>query len=399
MRDVKIVLQRHAYIPGETVDGKVILKCDEYFKCEQAYITLVGAIAYSFKKYHTGRGGSLSRVEIKTVHGYGHKDTYFMAENIGFDAGTHEIPFQFHLPTDLIPSFTGYQFGSFYTIYVAMARPQKAELSILEQISMKAKKSYLSTAHRIYVVSPMKTPPEIDDVGSSIETPPDIEENRGDTTGNPLVLKMDSSNLCLGEDLVFSYRINTDMKFKELLIEIEYLEHWKGNDWLRKQIRNTWSRKVKKIPGDRVTRNEWVPFKIQRPAIAPRFSLDLLENSPSLKVSIVKRYKQGEVTARIPLNVGHCLTADWREKAEKAFQNPAKTKLKGRVVKPIPPEEKKPDNERMAQNWYNRAVKYRDIGEIETAIRSVKIALKWSADSEEALALLEELKLQKEEGA
>ncbi len=383
------------------MSGTLILNCAEYFKCESAYITLVGAIAYTFKKYHTGRGGTLSRVEVETVHGYSHKDTYFLAENLGFDAGTHEIPFQFHLPTDLIPSFSGYQFGSLHTIYCAMERPQKAELSILEQISMKAsKKSYLSTAQRIYVVSPFKIPPEEEEVVPPMKTPPEIIETRGETKDSSLMIEMNSPKLCLGEDLTFSYRINTEMKFKELLIEIEYLEHWKGNDWLRKEIRNTWSRKVKTIPGDKAVRNEWRKITIQRPAIAPTFSHILLENSPSLKVSIVKRFKQGGVTARIPLNVGHCLTAGWREKAEKSFQHAkTKSKIKGRVIKPVPPDEKLTDEERMSHNWCFRAVKYRDLGKIEQAMHSVEKALEWSPDSEQALALQEELENLKEKKA
>jgi hypothetical protein len=49
------------------------------------------------------------------------------------------------------------------------------------------------------------------------------------------------------------------------------------------------------------------------------------------------------------------------------------------------------DNERMATNWYNRAVTFRQEGVIEEAIRSVEKALTWVPDHPEALALWKQL--------
>ncbi len=59
------------------------------------------------------------------------------------------------------------------------------------------------------------------------------------------------------------------------------------------------------------------------------------------------------------------------------------------IQRPDPIKEK--DEERMATNWYNRAVTFHEEGIIEEAIRSVETALKWVPDHQEALALWKEL--------
>jgi hypothetical protein len=58
---------------------------------------------------------------------------------------------------------------------------------------------------------------------------------------------------------------------------------------------------------------------------------------------------------------------------------------------------KEKDNMRMATNWYNRAVTFREEGVIEEAIRSVETALKWVPDHPEALALWKQLQDEKKQ--
>ena len=67
------------------------------------------------------------------------------------------------------------------------------------------------------------------------------------------------------------------------------------------------------------------------------------------------------------------------------------------VVAPVeaPIASQEQDDERMARNWYNRAVTFREEGVIEEAIRSVETALKWVPDHKEALALWKELQDEK----
>jgi hypothetical protein len=227
---------------------------------------------------------------------------------------------------------------------------------------------------------------------SIAETPDEpIEESAPQGfTEKSLIVKMDSHRLCIGESILFSYLINTDMKFKALRAEIEHTEQF-AKETTRILLK-------REIPSDELTRHEWKMLSIfsERP-IPPSVSSEELQSSLVLKVTIVRKLNIDQ-TIRIPLVAGHCLKPGWNEEREDVtIRHPPRA-----MIPPVTPEPVKEvtasdeeqfttDEERVAQNWYKRALTFRDDGEIDEAIRSIETAIKWYPDFTEAIVLKEEL--------
>jgi tetratricopeptide (TPR) repeat protein len=367
VREMRILLPRAEYIPGEKVSGTLILNCDEHFKCQNAELSLAGNINYIHDVYKRQRGGYKTKKGVRSW--VTHKDTFRLGKDIEYDAGTYEIPFQFQLPTDLLPSYSSNRFVSSYFVYSKMDISKKPATSTIRKlVGQHSEEPALRASKDLIVHSPMT------------ESPEEITKATGHLFENALEIKIDSQKHGHGEELSFWYKINTDMEFKELCVEIEHTEHWKGNHILSEDIRNQSTESLRTIPAEKVVRHEWTRVVQSIPLLQSSFSFNYFKSSYLLKVKLVRKLKQGDIIARIPLFVGLLLKPDWREKLEAKY-------ARRNIFKPIAATEK----DDFFQHWYNRALAFWKERAIEAAIRSIDKALEIRPDNADALALRDEL--------
>jgi hypothetical protein len=389
LRRVELVLQRNEYIAGEIISGTLVVDFDEKLKCEKLDIILYGNFEQMTmaSKSYIERKYTLTHLPGKPkIVGYPiYEDLVFSISDVEFDAGIQKIPVKIKLPGDIIPSCSMGNMGTGYNILCTMITNEK-----------KNKQSKLHARQLIRILSPVEQYPG--EASSAVD----------DSQEAILEITVPTQRICIQDRLSFFYKINSDMKFKELRAEIECTMKWldsTGMNQMQKFSRHEQKTSSKVVArherreitlfASRQNWNEQLPISV---------SSANLESSLVLKVSIVGGTKRGEITARIPIYVGHCLNPDWREEPERLYGNDPKLLLRGipwarsptsaprrkpiKISKPV----LIPNEERMAQNWYNRAVLYRDSGEIDEAIRSIEKALEWQPDSEQALALRDELK-------
>ncbi|MGY5873231.1 MAG: hypothetical protein RTV72_13355 [Candidatus Thorarchaeota archaeon] len=354
MKKIKIILPRYEYIPGDVIKGKVVLNCDERFRCKSASVKTIQKteIRY-FEDDYKGR------VSLKEKSYILYEAQSVFAENTDFNEGEHEFPFNFQLPDDLKPTYFSGTLSIFCYIDASMRESRMKKLR---------------TGTKFNILHPITE--YADEV---------IEESSPDSPDNSLQIRMDSQKHNIGDDIVFYYFVNTDTKFKLLRAEIEHIEQ-------SEQVKSKTSNILLKaeISSDKITRHEWNKCILgMNHRLNVSYSFHNFQSILNLKVSIVRNFKSN-ITARIPLIVGHDLKPGWREKQET---------WKARKTKRIAPsDERISDDERTrsAQFWYNRAITFMDKGEIEKAMQSVHSAIKWQPDFTEALALKDELKKRQE---
>ena len=362
MNKIEIVLPRKVFIPGDVVDGKVVLSCYKPFKSRKGIFEIVGMLTYTYTELKVKGKGKLSTKKTEKS-GILHQASSVFAENVEFDKGKHEYKFQFQLPDDIKPSYSGLAVTIVYSIGTSL------EMSRLSKIT---------DTTTIDILHPI------------MEYPDDaIEEADPEYAEKSIRIRMNSQKHNIGESINFDYRVETDEKFKLLRVEIEHAEN---SDRDRKKILLK-----REIPSEEITHHKWNKIVVRSSnKFPPTITSGEMKSKLTLKVTIVKNLAVNK-TVKIPLVAGHDLKPGWKESMGTSVGRTKITPEMTRLVKPS--EQHLSDGERMAQNWYNRAVTYRDNGAVEEAILSVEKALKWAPDSEQALALHEELKHQKEEKA
>jgi len=333
------------------VKGKVVLNCDERFRSKSASFFITGKLTYRYIKGDAKAGRTSFSVSIsekeETLIVYEAQSVF--AENVDIDAGKHEFPFNFQLPDDLIPSYDSPVISIVYSIGTSMKTSRLEKLNDMATIDiLRPITEHLSEA---------------------------IEKSNSDSPEKFLLIRMDSQKYNIGDDILFSFCVDTDTKFNLLRAEVEHIEHFKKE---KRRI----LLKVE-IPSEEIILHEWnMCFLRVNQRLPVSLKSHKFQSILNLKVSIVRKLKS-DITARIPLIAGHDLKPGWKEEREIAFG-----KKQFKTASP----------ERIAQNWYNRAITHRDEGKIKEAIHSVETAVKWKPDFAEALVLRDELK-KIEEGA
>lgn len=353
MTEMGISLPRSEYIAGETIIGSVTLKCEEFIKFEYLTITLNGTVVYVYSEIKVS-GKAKVRSETKTAQWHIHQDSFFSGRDIAYDAGTYTIPFQFQLPADLIPSRLRGNFQIIYYITSVIKRSRKKPVASVEKFT---------------IVQPIN-----DSISEEVKAT-NHERSR------ELEIQMDSNRHIQGEGLSFSYKIDTDEKFKELRVEIEEDYRWKG---IKKDMQNRSARNIRSIPYEKVTKNEWKKLTILLPeSTNPSVSHSSFDCNQILKVTLVRRFAV-DATARIPLVVGHSIGPEWTSKRERA-------KLSVSLERIEVSEKQLSDKERLAIHWYNKAISFREEKLEKEALKCIEKSLGLNPELEEAIALKEVL--------
>ena len=360
LKTIVVRVPRRKYIPGDEVKGKVFLEIDEHIKCKKAYFGVTGLLTHRYLEVKVkGKGRVSSSTKEKTWSVYSVQSVF--AENMEIKPGIHEFNFQFQLPDDLLPSYNTSTVSLEYVIGAIM------------EISRFSK---LQTGTKIDILKPITEHP-IEPIDAA---------NHDITNKSAIRIKLDSQKHSIGEEIVFEYYINTEMKFKTLRLEIEHCEHF------TRKITRIISKA--EIPSERVIRYKWVKFVFPTKSKLP-VSLDYgkFKSSLNLKATIVRKLNI-DITARIPLTTGHDLIPGWREELESKNARRPGGGMTPRSISKIVATTDKPlsKEESIAHTWYNRSIAFRDEGEIVEAIRSVEKALEFHPENAHALALRDELK-------
>jgi hypothetical protein len=133
--------------------------------------------------------------------------------------------------------------------------------------------------------------------------------------------------------------------------------------------------------------------------VPPSISNEELQSSLVLHVTLVRQLNL-DYSVRIPIVAGHCLKPGWKGERESEFdelfpESPPEAEQSQQTVEPEV-ELELTSEQRVSQNWYNKAVTFRDAGEIEQAINAIEKSLKWDPDFDEAIELREALKSPRE---
>jgi len=106
LRLVTIHLEKDRYLPGETIIGKVSIRTDRSFECNRVVLKIVG-------KERTEHGSGDSKTTDERYH---ISRVFRIREGGMIPEGLTQVPFSFHLPWRLPPSYQGH-FGSIeYTV-------------------------------------------------------------------------------------------------------------------------------------------------------------------------------------------------------------------------------------------------------------------------------------------
>ena len=146
-----------AFFPGQTINGRVILHCQEQKKLRGIYLTLVGrAYVHWTERYPSGNG------EVTTIH-CGAEEPYFnFRVNLWggegeqqLPPGNYEWPFSFQLPSVALPtSYEGYCGNIRYWLEARMDRPWKFDhvtkfaFTVLERVDLNLSQEDLNAPRR-----------------------------------------------------------------------------------------------------------------------------------------------------------------------------------------------------------------------------------------------------------
>ncbi|MFW9805718.1 MAG: hypothetical protein ACFFFK_03195 [Candidatus Thorarchaeota archaeon] len=368
MKEIDIELPRKEYLPGEIVRGKVVLKSDLNFTCKKLSIQMFGQMIHTYIELRS-KGKRGTTAERKEIRWDLIDRTFDLIENKERYIGRTVTPFRIQLPENLRPSYETSTLGIVYALH--------ASLEV-------TKEEVLYSTTKITIVHPIA---DIPDEPVEVSAPEGFTEN--------LSVKMSSQRLCIGESILFSYCINTNTKFKVLRAELVHNERFTGSKETKTLINHSSikSRTLMKreIPSEELTRHEWKMMSLYSEAkTPPSVSNDELQSNLELHVTLVRRLNL-DYSVKIPVIAGHCLKPGWKGERETEFDE-----MFPEPTQDVPPTSEPDESEveviltdeqRVSRNWYNKAVRFKEMGEIDQAIKAVEKAIEWDPDFEDALEL------------
>ena len=292
--EMQISLPKNNYVPGDIIEGTVIFKCDKKTLVNEAIITLASGIIYhsaEMKRKGKSYGPALN---IGTLPN--HIDAFQLTQNTEFEVGTYELPFQFFLPSDIVPTFYSSKFQSIYFLRCSLSEAKNGWPKVKSKLATTiSPKTSARIDNQLIILSPLDKA-----LGESVEAFSDLPHGA-------LKIKVESNAFCLGKKILFWYRIEPDMKFNEFKIELEITEHWKSMQQAGKGEKNTYTHAVESIRSEMINLGEWARIEFSLPkGTPPSFVARNFESNISMKISLARRFNT-DCVARLPLILGHCL--------------------------------------------------------------------------------------------
>lgn len=279
---MEVILTKTQYKPGDTVEGYVIVKCDDDFEHNGIRITFNG-------REHTRI--VVSHGKTSSVHTDEHvyfNETVYLEEAGIMQVGEKRLPFDFQFPDDsqeLQNSYSGRNGWIEYTLEAVVELSWARDLK--EKLALDFKQSIDTRSHQ-------------------------SQQLYAEREGYPVLdVETENDTFCLGEPIPLRFRVSNDVKIREVRVELNSNEIVHAGRYKR----NSRKKLVKQsIDDDEVRRGLWTDVQLDtHESMQATFNRPIIGNEVTLKVTLNIPWGRDE-SVEIPLNLGFC--SDRVEKRE-----------------------------------------------------------------------------------
>ncbi len=255
MRELQIVLSKSTYIAGETIQGYVLLKCDDAFECNRIPITLIGQIKTRITR-SSGNSSTTYRETEDIIN-----ETQILFEGGMIFEGNTRYNFSFRLPELLPPSYR--------SRYAEIKYELRTKAEVSWALDPKAKKV-------VNIVMPYSNNPGKRAFGYC--------ENNGSYV---LEVEAEETAICIGQEIPLRIRVSRDVKIRGVRIELIHHELTRA----RRVKEHTKRIKYKDfIEDENLVFDTWFEYSIKTSRFIP----------PSFQTRLVTSYLTIKITLDIP---------------------------------------------------------------------------------------------------
>jgi hypothetical protein len=274
-------MEKKQYKAGETVEGHVIVRCDDDFKHNGIRLTFKG-------REHTRIVVSHGKTTSVHTDEYVYFDETVYLEKAGImPVGEKRMPFLFQFPDDpegILNSYSGRNGWIEYTleavVEISRARDPKEKLVL--------------------------------DFRQTFDKPgPLTKRGYAEDDGSPVLdVELSDNTFCLGDLIPVRIRVAQDVKIREVRVEMNSNETVHAGRYKR----NSRKKLAKQsLDDDYVQRGLWMDTQIQTDAsMQTTFNRAIIRNAVSIKVTLNIPWARDKSVV-IPINLGFCSDKSERE--------------------------------------------------------------------------------------
>jgi len=270
LREVDIATAKSQYIPGEAVEGQLVVRCDKEFQYNAIYLAFTGG---ERTEIVVSSGDSSTTYRDERVYFTDRRDF----EGNGVMApGETQFPFRFLVPDDVPCSYSGkcgwVEYALTGVVEVSWARDPKRKTTI-------------------EVRRPMK-PPTSQSRSQSI-----------DKDGYPeFDAEVEEDCVCLGNSVKLRFRVARDVKIRGIRAELRTEEHAIAK---RQKSKRTWTLVKEYMEEPEIGRDLWMNVELKTHESMPiSFEGEIVSNRSSVKVTLDIPWALDKSIV-IPIQLGH----------------------------------------------------------------------------------------------
>jgi hypothetical protein len=274
LRDVEIITTKTQYKAGDSVEGHVLVRCDDDFKHNGIRITFKG------------------REHTQVVVSHGKTSTTYRDEYVYFDEtvyleeagvmlpGEKVMEFRFLFPENqevMLSSYGGRGGWIEYTL--------EAVVEITRAIDPK-EKMHLDFRQTMIKPTPQSQKLFVEDDGYPV-----------------LDVEIDDTVFCMGDVIPLKFRVARDVKIREVRAELSSNEEVHAQKHKRRSKRTMLK---KKLDDDYVQRDRWMDVTLETDeSMLPSFDRPIIRNIVKVKVTLNIPWARDK-HVEIPITLGHC---------------------------------------------------------------------------------------------
>jgi hypothetical protein len=274
LRDVEIFTTKTQFKTGDTVEGHVLVRCDDDFKHNGIRITFKG------------------REHTRIVVSHGKTSTTYTDEHVYFDEtvyleeagimqpGEKVLEFRFLFPDNrevMLSSYAGRNGWIEYTL--------EAVVEISRAFDPK-EKVHLDFRQPMMKTSPLSQQLFAEDDGNIV-----------------LDVDIEDSVFCIGDSIPLKFRVAHDVKIREVRAELSSNEEVHARGHKRRSKRTMLK---KKLDDDYVQRDRWMDVTLETDeSMLPSFDRPIIRNIVKVKVTLNIPWGRDK-HVEIPITLGHC---------------------------------------------------------------------------------------------
>jgi len=274
LRDVEIITTKSQYKAGDTVEGYVIVKCDDDFKHNGIRMTFKG-------REHTRIVVSHGKTSSVHTDEYVYFDETVYLEEAGImHVGEKRLPFLFSFPDDPEGPLTSYSGRNGWIEY---------------------------TLEAVVEITRARDPKEklILDFRQTFDKPtPQTKRGYAKDDGYPVLdVELSEDVFCLGDVIPVRFRVANDVKIREVRVELNSNETVHAGRYKR----NSRKKLAKQsLDDDYIQRDLWMEAQIQTDeSMQTTFNKDIIRNEVRVKVTLNIPWGRDK-SVTIPISFGFC---------------------------------------------------------------------------------------------